>query len=156
MLEITIPGRETIRARHLLLDINGTLSCDGALLPGVEERLHRLKEHLSVRLLTADTFGTAEGLGERLGVPVTRLVGESGGLEKLALVRELGSAEVIAIGNGDNDARMLEAAALGVAVIQTEGAAVSALLRADVVFSSILEALDALLSPTRLAATLRK
>lgn len=156
MLEIAIPGRETIRARHLLLDINGTLSCDGALLPGVEERLARLRAQLSVILLTADTFGTAETLGERLGVPVRRLAGESGGLQKLALVRELGPAEVIAIGNGDNDARMLEAAALGIAVVQTEGAAVSALLRADVVFTSILDALDALAAPARLAATLRK
>ena len=156
MLEIAIPGREIIQARHLLLDINGTLSWDGKLLPGVDERIEALKEHLSVALLTADTYGTGPALGERLGVRVTTLEGDDGGLQKLALVRNLGPKSVIAIGNGDNDARMLEAAALGMAVLQTEGAALSALLHADVAYTSILDALDALLSPARLVATLRR
>lgn len=57
--------------------------------------------------------------------------------------------------NGRNDHRMLEAAALGVAVLQGEGASVEALMAADVVVPDILAALNLLLLPQRLIATLR-
>ena len=156
MLEIAIPGRETIHARHLLLDVNGTLTVDGSLLPGVSERIERLKKDLHIALITADTFGTAQGVAGELGVHMTALHGDEGGEEKAALVRRLGKGRVIAIGNGANDALMVEAAALGIVVLQTEGAAVSALQCADIVFPSIDAALDALLDTSRLVATLRK
>jgi soluble P-type ATPase len=50
---------------------------------------------------------------------------------------------------------MLKQAALGIAVMQTEGMAREALLAADVVTPGIFEALDLLLFPDRLKATLR-
>jgi soluble P-type ATPase len=61
----------------------------------------------------------------------------------------------VAIGNGRNDALMLKRAALGIAVVQTEGAATAALLAADLVTPGIIEVLDLLLHPDRLRATLR-
>jgi soluble P-type ATPase len=51
---------------------------------------------------------------------------------------------------------MIEAAALGIAVVQAEGAAVETLLAADVAVASVLDALDLLAAPLRLAATLRR
>lgn len=39
MIEIEIPGGETLRLEHLVLDFSGTLARDGRLLPGVRERL---------------------------------------------------------------------------------------------------------------------
>jgi soluble P-type ATPase len=50
---------------------------------------------------------------------------------------------------------MLAAAALGIAVVQKEGAATETLSAADVVVSDIRSALDMLLFPKRLIATLR-
>jgi soluble P-type ATPase len=50
---------------------------------------------------------------------------------------------------------MLKEAILGIAVIQEEGAAVESLVAADIVTRSILDALDLLLRPLRLTATLR-
>ncbi len=35
MLEIDIPGKSTLKLSHLVLDYNGTVACDGHLLPGV-------------------------------------------------------------------------------------------------------------------------
>jgi soluble P-type ATPase len=58
MLNIFIPGEESLDIRHLLLDYNGTLVVDGELLPGVAERLGRLAEQLEVHVLTADKHGT--------------------------------------------------------------------------------------------------
>ena len=61
----------------------------------------------------------------------------------------------MAVGNGRNDRLMLKEAALGIALLQAEGAAVEALLAADVVAPDILAALDLLLAPDGLIATLR-
>jgi soluble P-type ATPase len=59
------------------------------------------------------------------------------------------------VGNGRNDRLMLKAAALGIAVLQKEGAAASALAAADLVLPNITDALDALEHPLRLIASLR-
>ena len=39
MLDLNIPGAQPLRLSHLILDYNGTLACDGSILPGVAERL---------------------------------------------------------------------------------------------------------------------
>ncbi len=62
---------------------------------------------------------------------------------------------VVAIGNGRNDRMMLDAAALGIAVCGAEGAAAETLEAADIVVGRIVDALDLLLHPKRLVATLR-
>ena len=59
MLEISIPGGKDLRLEHLVLDYNGTLACDGEILPGVKDCLHELADRLQIYVLTADTFGKA-------------------------------------------------------------------------------------------------
>jgi len=76
-------------------------------------------------------------------------------LAKRAYAQGLGALGCVCVGNGANDAWMLRAAAVGIAVIGPEGAAVSALQAADIVVVSITHALDLLLNPLRLVATLR-
>jgi len=70
-------------------------------------------------------------------------------------VTKLDPVTVVAIGNGRNDHLMLGKAALGIAVILGEGAAIETLEAADVATTSITAALDLLISPKRLIATLR-
>jgi soluble P-type ATPase len=70
-------------------------------------------------------------------------------------VDELGAEHVVAIGNGANDAAMLQQAVLGIAVLGGEGLATACLTAADIVVPSIESALDLLLYPRRLVATLR-
>jgi soluble P-type ATPase len=62
---------------------------------------------------------------------------------------------VVAIGNGRNDRKMLDVAALGIAVCGAEGAAAETLQAGDIVVGRIVDALDLLLHPKRLMATLR-
>ncbi|MDJ0781024.1 MAG: ATPase P [Desulfosarcinaceae bacterium] len=155
MIACEIPGMGPLRLRHLVLDYNGTLAVDGGLLPGVAERLQSLAKDLSITVLTADTFGrAAQGLGD-LPCELAILPEGSQDIAKREFVRGLGAEMCVCIGNGRNDRLMLETAALGVAVILGEGAAGSALLAADVVCTSITSALDLLVNPLRLAATLR-
>ena len=74
---------------------------------------------------------------------------------KLRYVQALIAEHVVAIGNGRNDRLMLDAAGLGIAVIQREGGAAAAILSADIVATSITDALGLLLNTSRLTATLR-
>ncbi len=155
MLEITIPSRGLLRLEYLVLDVNGTIALDGQLLPGVRERLDRLRVALDLWLVSADTHGTLAELADALQVKWRRLKqGDEAG-QKAAFVQELGAGRVIAFGNGANDAAMLQRAALGIAVMGGEGLATACLTAADVVVPSIESALDLLLYPRRLIATLR-
>lgn len=155
MLEIDIPGYKKLVLKHLVLDFNGTLACDGAMLPGVADRLNALSAHLNVVVLTADTFGkaAAELTDVTCELTVLPLAGQDTG--KLAVVETLGPEQTVCIGNGRNDNLMLRAAGLGIAVILEEGAARVTLAAADVVCTGIVSALDLLRHPLRLVATLR-
>jgi P-type E1-E2 ATPase len=152
---IDIPGRTSLRLSALVLDLNGTLTVDGHLIEGVAEKLARLSSHLSVYLVTADTRGTAFELAEELGVKLKRIQPEGESEAKRDFLSEVGASSVVAVGNGANDAGMLEAAALGIGVIGPEGLSTAALLAADIVVPGVTEALDLVLKPGRTVATLR-
>jgi soluble P-type ATPase len=155
VIEINVPGGTRLRLSHLILDYNGTLACDGTLIPGVAERLTVLAEHLDIHIVTADTFGSVRSQVAHLPVQLQVIPPENQDQAKAAYIENLGSNNSVAMGNGRNDALMLKQAALGVAVVQTEGAALEALLAAKVVTPGIVDALDLLLHPDRLKATLR-
>lgn len=155
MLRFEIPGREPVVLRHAVFDFNGTLAVGGELVDGVKERLHRLGACLDVAVITADTFGTVRETLAGTGCRVVVLHEVPGGPAKERFVRECGVLETVAFGNGANDALMLKAARIGIAVVLAEGAAAASILAADVVVPGINEGIDLLLEPERLKATLR-
>ncbi len=156
MLHLDIPGRNPLSLDHLVLDYNGTLARDGRLIEGVVPRLEQLGEIIRIHVVTADTFGTVAGELGALPLTLTILEPEHQDRRKATYVHQLDARTVAAVGNGRNDAAMLGDAALGLAVIQEEGAAPATLAVADAVFTHINHALDALLHPRRLVATLRR
>ena len=69
MISIDIPGREhPLEIEALVLDYNGTIARDGALIEGIPERLIKLTDAVEVYVLTADTYGTVRGQCEPLGL----------------------------------------------------------------------------------------
>lgn len=64
--------------------------------------------------------------------------------------------KTVAMGNGNNDQLILKEAALGIAILGDEGISVTALKQADIMVKNISDALDLLLKPKRLMATLRE
>lgn len=155
MIEIDVPGYRTLRLSHLVLDYNGTLAVDGRMAMGVGDALNELTRRLEVHVITADTFGKAAaslaGVSCRLSILPPGRQDEA----KLAYVRELGAENCVCMGNGRNDRLMLEAAALGVAVMLAEGVAAETLAAADILCGDILSALALLSHPLRVVATLR-
>ncbi|HEU0247855.1 MAG TPA: hypothetical protein VFR38_12285 [Gaiellaceae bacterium] len=152
MRMVEVPGRPILELEHLVLDVNGTLTGHGALIEGVEPALRKLRETLEVHLLSADTFGSLAAIAATLGVD-PHVVRD--GSEKADFIREIGSKHCVAIGNGANDEAMLREAALGIAVVGPEGATFATIAAADVVCSSIGDALALVFSEQALSATLR-
>lgn len=156
MLKVSLPGRDQVlELENLLLDQNGTLTEDGVLLPGVAEQIAVLRNHLSIYLLTADTFGSAAEVADQLAISLFKVSPEQGGPDKKDFLLNLDADRTAAVGNGYNDALMLEEAAVSIAVIGPEGCAVAALRKADIVVTNINDALDLFINPLRLVATLR-
>ncbi len=155
MIELSVPDFGSLALEHLVLDFNGTLAEDGALLPGVREALGALSQRLRLHVVTGDTFGRARQ--ELLGIPCELVILEGTGQAeaKARYVERLGPRRTACIGNGRNDRLMLASAALGVAVLQKEGASAESLLAAKVVCRTIGDALELLVEPLRLVATLR-
>jgi soluble P-type ATPase len=140
-ISISIPAWGDLRLENVLFDLNGTLALDGIIAASTRKRLVALADTFSLYVMSADTHSTLERVIEGLPVQAQRVPQEA--------------AQTVAIGNGRNDVAMLEAAALGIAILGPEGAAKETVLAADLIFGQIDEALDCLANPQRLVATLR-
>ncbi|OIO85158.1 MAG: hypothetical protein AUK02_06770 [Anaerolineae bacterium CG2_30_58_95] len=156
MIELNIPGRGSLQLHHLVADVNGTLAVDGQLLDGLVKKISALRDRLTVHLLTADTHGRQVVIDGQLNLKAVRVGPGDEAAQKADYVRRLGAETVVAIGQGANDAGMLEAAALGICVMSQEGVAVETLLAADLVTPDIFAALELLDKPLRIVASLRK
>lgn len=156
MITLNIPGRDQLLLEHLVCDVNGTLAIDGQLMEGIARQLNRLRDRLELHLLTADTHGRQTIIDHQIGVQAVRIALGNEAEQKAAYIHQLGSARVVAIGQGANDAGMLKAAGLGICVQSREGTAVEALLAADLLSPDIFTALELLEKPLRIVASLRK
>jgi soluble P-type ATPase len=155
MLEIEIPGNKSLRLADLILDYNGTIAVDGKIMDGVKELLEVLSRSVVIHILTADTFGSVRNQLAGIACQLSIIPLEDQVQAKVEYLRQLGCEGAVCIGNGRNDVLMLKEAALGIAVIQSEGGCAEAVLAADVLTTSVLDALDLLIHPLRLTATLR-
>lgn len=156
MIRIEIPNREPLVLESLFLDMNGTLTLDGDLLPGVTERVLRLGRELDVYLVTAGTFGNAGEVARQIKAELILIRPGREAADKYdAVLRRTDPRRAVAVGNGANDALVLRRCALGIAVVGPEGAHATAVSGADILCRDIREALDLLLFPKRVTATFR-
>jgi len=156
MIEIEIPGRHGFELQHLLLDVNGTIALDGTIIDGVKQRLAELSQKLNVYVVTANIHDNADYLEQELGIEPHIIGLGQEATQKLSLANLLSKERCVAIGNGANDVLMLKQSAIGICVIGKEGASAEAVQHSDIVVYDINDALDLLLHPKRLIATLRK
>jgi P-type E1-E2 ATPase len=156
MIELNLPGRGELHLQHLVTDVNGTLAVDGQLIDGLARRLTSLRDRLTIHLLTADTHGKQVVIDRQLGLTAARVKPGHEAAQKADYVRQLGAETVVAVGQGANDAGMLQAAGLGICVMSIEGVAVETLMAADLFVPDIFAGLDLLEKPLRIVASLRK
>lgn len=152
---IEIPGYKTLEINKLVLDYNGTIAIDGDIPESVKERLRILAADLDIYVLTADTHGTARQKCAGLPVTIMTFPGDSAMYEKERIIRDLGAEVSMAVGNGRNDVLMCREAVLSVTIAGREGAFSGLIAETDVTVCTIEDALDLLIKPKRLIATLR-
>ncbi len=153
-MNLNIPGVGEFAIEHIVFDLNGTLAVDGAIPPSVRLKLRDLAQQCGLYVVTANTHGNLHDLIRDLPIEGTIIQGDEA-LEKQKVIHRLDARRTIAVGNGANDALMLKDAAIGIAIMGPEGCHPRALMNADLVVGSADDALDCLLKPGRLIASLR-
>jgi P-type E1-E2 ATPase len=145
-----------VEIHNLVLDMNGTIACDGNLIPGIAERIALLKKDLKIYLISADTFGTAKDVAKTLAINFIQLnTTQIESDQKAAFIESIGSQITASIGNGQNDIKMLKISRIGVGVIGSEGMRSEIVMNAKIIVMNPLDAFDLFLKPKRLIATLR-
>ena len=145
-----------LELEFLILDFNGTIACGGEVIQEVIPLLELLSKSLKISIITADTFETVKVQTNNLPVRLVNLFSQHHTEEKALFIDDLGRDRCIAIGNGNNDAKMLEIAKIGIAVMGCEGGSREAISSADIVCKDIIDALNLIIYPSRLKATLRR
>jgi len=153
-MKIKVPGNGVFDIQTVVLDLNGTVSVNGKVIAGVKQRIKQINAlGIKTILFSGDTQGTADKIAKDLEVIFIKT---SSANDKLKEIKKLNPNKCVAIGNGLIDASFLKVAKLGIVVIQAEGAHTKAILAADIVMSSINDALDLILNEKIFISTLRK
>lgn len=155
MISISIPGWGDLDIEYLVVDYNGTCAFDGSMKDDAKEMLEKISRYIKVFIITSDSYGTIDTKGNAVEFSIIKVGKEGSANDKGRIVRELGPEKVVAIGNGANDSMMLREAALGIAVIGSEGASAQLIREADIVANNIVDAVGIILHPERMLATLR-
>lgn len=149
-----IPGVGELELKTLILDLNGTLTVKGVIPEGIKERLAQLKE-LGYRILffTGNTRNNADEIASSL--KIEWILAESGEA-KMKEALKLNPDTCVSIGNGLIDLELMRLVKLRIVTLQAEGVHIKTLMNSDIVIPSIIDALDLLIDPATLIATLRR
>jgi soluble P-type ATPase len=156
MMTILRPGQEPLEIDFILLDFDGTLASDRRVHPKVKDKINLLSKRTKIYILTKEGKELVEEALKKVKAEIIYLIEGEATQQKLDLLRQLGATKTVAIGNGADDAPMMEEAGFGICIMSKEGTSTEALKKADAVFMDILDALDFLLKPLRQKATLGK
>ena len=154
MKTIHVPGYGSLALENVVLDLNGTLTESGDFIPGVLDALNALgTAGFKIYVLSGDTRGRLRQTFQNL--PGIKAVVTKTARDKRKFVESIGPERTVCVGNGNIDVEMLQVARLAVCTIQAEGATTKAMLQAHILVTHIIHALEILLDPDKLIATLR-
>ena len=154
MILLLRPGQAPLEIDSILINFDGTLATDRRVHPKTKDKLNLLARRTKIFVLTTQEEGWCEEVLRKVRAEIIHLREGESGQEKLTLLNRLGASRTVAIGNGWHDIPVIEQAGLGICVMGREGASGELIRKADLVFTSILDALDFLLKPLRQKATL--
>lgn len=153
-MKYQVPGMGELELKTVILDLNGTISVNGNLVEGVHERLAKLRElQYKIILFTGNTRGDADDIARDLGIDWVQAKDADAKADE---ARKLEPETCVSIGNGLIDLELMKAVKLRIVTLQAEGVHVQTLLNSDIVIPTINDALDLLINPDVLIASLRK
>ena len=151
-----IPNYKRLEIKNILLDINGTIQFNGKISVELKQKIMELKQKFKIILISADTRGNLKEIASELDLNFEKLTENRPEREqKGKIVDKYNKENTIAIGNGNNDELMLKKAALGIAIIGSEGVSIKAINSADIIVTNPIDAIDLILDEKKLIATLR-
>ncbi len=156
MIAIQRPGQEPLEIDVILIDFEGTLASDRRVHPKGKDKINLLSKRVRIYILAKGEKERVTEVLKRVKAEIIFLKEGEASREKLDLLKQLGAGRTAAIGNGADDALMVEEAGLGICIIGTEGTAGETMQKADLVFPDIVDALDFFLKPLRQKGTLGK
>ena len=154
MISIERPGQDNLEIEFILIDFEGTLASDRRVHPKAKDKINLLSKRSKIYILAKEKTELVEERLRKVKAEIAYLTEGEASQKKLDLLRNLGAMRCVAIGNGVDDAPMIEEAGFGICILGKEGTSPEAMKKADVVFMDILDALDFLLKPLRQKATL--
>lgn len=153
-MKYMVPGVGALELNTIIFDLNGTLTVRGELPHGVSKRLQQLKNlGFTCVLFSGDQRGNAQKLAEELGID---FVSTKDTQAKREAAQKYDKEHTVAIGNGRIDIGVFENAKVRIGTLQAEGIHIGILPHIDILVPSIIDALDLLLDPDSLAATMRR
>jgi soluble P-type ATPase len=154
MILIQRPGQDSLEIEFILIDFEGTLASDGRVHPKAKDKINLLSKRTRIYVAVKTGREKADEVLRKVKAEIVYITEGESSRRKAELLHQIGPARTAVIGNGIDDAPMVEEAALGICVIGREGAFGEAVKKADIVVCSVLDALDFLLKPLRQKATL--
>jgi soluble P-type ATPase len=154
MIPIERPGLNPLEIEFVLIDFEGTLAIDRRVHPKAKDKINLLSKRTKIYILTKEKKELIEERLRKVKAEIIYLAEGDSSQRKLDLLRQLGPTGCVAIGNGLDDAAMIQEAGIGICVIGKEGSSGEAVKNAALVFTDILDALDFLLKPLRQNTTL--
>ena len=154
MISIQRPGMESLELHFVLIDFEGTLAMDGRVHPKAKDKVNLLSKRVTVYILTKSSKEKVEETLKKMKAEILSMTEGDSSQQKLDVLQRLGPHQTAVIGNGFDDVQIMEQAGLGMCVIGKEGSSPEAVAKADLVVTSVLDALDFLLRPLRQGATL--
>jgi soluble P-type ATPase len=156
MISIERPGQNNLEIEFILIDFEGTLAFDRRVHPKAKDKINLLSKRTKIYILVKEKKELVDERLKKVKAEITYLTEGEASQGKLDLLRKLGATRCVAIGNGVDDALMMDEAGFGICILGKEGTFPEAMNKADAVFLDILDALDFLLKPLRQKATLSK
>src|SRR4030042_5105200 len=145
MISIQRPGMENLDIHFVLLDFEGALAMDGRVHPKAKDKVNLLSKRATIYIMTKSNREKVEETLRKMKVEILYVTEGDSSQQKLSVLQRLGPHQTAVIGNGLDDARIMEQAGLGMWVIGKEGASPEAMAKGGVVVTNVLDALDFLL-----------
>jgi soluble P-type ATPase len=154
MISIQRPGMESLDIYFVLIDFEGTLAMDGRVHPKAKDKVNLLSKRATITILTKSNREKVVETLRKMKAEILYVTEGDSSQQKLNVLQRLGPHQTAVIGNGLDDVRIMEQAGLGLCVIGKEGSSAEAMVKADLVVTNVLDALDFLLKPMRQRAAL--
>lgn len=152
-MKYMVPGVGELELNTIIFDLNGTLTVRGKLPQEVFEQIQKLRDiGFTCVLFSGDQRGNAQKLAQELGID---FVPTKDTKAKREAARKYDKEHIVAVGNARIDIGVFENAKVRIGTLQAEGIHPGILSHIDILVPSIINALDLLLDPDSLAATMR-